>query len=153
MDEAKTEETRETAAPESDTTTAAAVPAPRDTSDEQTAEVLKMLLGLPGHIHRDDALDLLPLASEAVTAGWTVSRLRDHLSRRCDPDRVFNVAAIYRMHLKKLPDAPTGSSGHPAAAAPKCNKCNGSGLAEDPETFLPLGPCECRRAPALATTS
>ncbi|MFF3062353.1 hypothetical protein [Streptomyces sp. NPDC057909] len=55
--------------------------------DEQTAEALEMLLGLPGRMYRDDALDLLPLAGEALTVGWTVSGLRDHLSRRCDPDR------------------------------------------------------------------
>ncbi|MEV7239438.1 hypothetical protein AB0N06_37920 [Streptomyces sp. NPDC051020] len=115
-----------------------------------------MLLGLPGRDRMngaDVAEMLLPLAVEAVAVGWTASKLRSHLARSCDPDRVFDPAAIYRMHLKKLPDAPAGSSAHPAAAAPKCDKCNGSGLAEDPETFLPIGPCECRRAPVLATTS
>ncbi|MFE3995025.1 hypothetical protein ACFXPW_25510 [Streptomyces goshikiensis] len=148
--------TRETAAPEGNPAPAdAEIPAPRDgqAEDERGSELLEMLLGLPGRMHRDDAADLLPLAAEALAAGWTASRLRDHLSRRCDPDRVFNVAAIYRMQLKKLPSAPAGAGAHPAAAAPACSKCNGSGLAEDPETFLPIGPCECRKAPALAVAS
>ncbi|WP_052758107.1 hypothetical protein [Streptomyces yangpuensis] len=149
-------QTRETAAPEDNPAPATAeVPAPRSgqAAEEQPAELLEMLRGLPGRMHRDDAADLLPLAAEALAAGWTVPRLRDHLSRRCDPDRVFNVAAIYRMQLKKLPSAPAGAGAHPAAAAPACSKCNGSGLAEDPETFLPIGPCECRKAPALAAAS
>ncbi|MGW1037882.1 hypothetical protein ACWD4Z_37560 [Streptomyces antibioticus] len=152
----ETETTRETAAPEDNPASAAAeVPAPRDgqVEGEQRSELLEMLLGLPGQMHRDDATDLLPLAVDALAAGWTASRLRDHLSRRCDPERVFNVAAIYRMQLKKLPPAPGGTGAHPAAAAPECSKCNGSGLAEDPETFLPIGPCECRKAPALAAAS
>ncbi|MFE6086017.1 hypothetical protein [Streptomyces virginiae] len=145
--------TRETAAPEGNPApVAAAVPPPRNgqAADEQPAELLEMLLGLPGRMHRDDAADLLPLAAEALAEGWTASRLLDHLARRCDPDRVFNVAAIYRMQLKKLPPAPAGAGAHPAAAAPACSKCSGSGLAEDPETFLPIGPCECRKAPAPA---
>lgn len=148
--------TRETAVPEDNPAPAVAeVPAPRvgQADDEQRSELLEMLLGLPGQMHRDDATDLLPLAVDALAADWTAPRLRDHLSRRCDPERVFNVAAIYRLQLKKLPAAPGGTSAHPAAAAPKCSKCNGSGLAEDPETFLPIGPCECRKAPALAAAS
>ncbi|MFD4178175.1 hypothetical protein [Streptomyces anulatus] len=97
---------------------------------------------------------LLPLASYALAAGWTIPKLCGHLARGCDPDRVFNVVAVYRNHLKKLPPAPAGTgAGHPAAAAPECSKCNGSGLAEDPETFLPIGPCECRKAPTLAVAS
>ncbi|MEU5163376.1 hypothetical protein AB0G74_27720 [Streptomyces sp. NPDC020875] len=150
-----TGETRETAAPENNPASAAVeVPAPRDgqADDGQTAELLEMLLGLPGRdrMNRNEVADmLLPLAVEALAVGWTAPKLRNHLARCCDPDRVFSVVAIYRTHLKNLPSAPAGSGGHPAAAAPKCAMCNGSGLAEDPETFLPVGPCECRRAPAL----
>lgn len=144
--------TRETASPEDNPASAAAeVPAPRD---GQRAELLEMLLGLPGRdrMNREEVADmLLPLASEALAVGWTVPKLRSHLARGCDPDRVFNVVAVYRSHLKKLPQVPAGVGGHPAAAAPECSKCNGSGLAEDPETFLPVGPCECRVAPALAS--
>ncbi|WKK27800.1 hypothetical protein QZH56_37055 (plasmid) [Streptomyces olivoreticuli] len=148
---------RETAAPEDNSAPATAeVPAPRDGhgDDGQRAELLEMLLGLPGRdrMNREEAADmLLPLAVDAVAIGWTVPKLRSHLARGCDPDRVFNVVAVYRSHLKKLPQVPAGAGGHPAAAAPECSKCNGSGLAEDPETFLPTGPCECRRAPALAS--
>ncbi|MEV8107821.1 hypothetical protein [Streptomyces sp. NPDC088135] len=147
---------RETAAPEDNPAPAAAeVPAPRDgqVADEQGAELLEMLLGLPGRdrMGRAEVEEmLLPLAGEALSVGWTVPKLRTHLARGCDPDRVFNVVAIYRNHLKNLPSAPAGAGGHPAAAAPECSKCNGSGLAEDPETFLPIGQCECRKAPALA---
>jgi hypothetical protein len=149
---------RETsAAPEDNPSPGAAgVPAPRDgqADDEPRSELLELLLGLSGRMHRDDAADLLPLAAEALATGWTAPKLRDHLARRCDPDRVFDVTAIYRKHLKRLPAAPAGTGGsHPAAAAPECSKCNGSGLAEDPETFLPVGPCECRKAPALADVS
>lgn len=150
--------TRETAAPEDSPASAAAeVPAPRNSQDdaEQRSELLEMLLGLPGRDrmnHAEVADLLLPLASEAIDAGWTVPQLRNHLARGCDPERVFNVTAIYRSHLKKLPSAPAGTgAGH--RAAPECKKCNGSGLAEDPETFLPIGPCECRKAPALAAAS
>lgn len=150
--------TRETAAPEDNAATAAAgVPSPRvgQAVDEKSGELLEMLLNLPGRMSRDDAMDLLSLAVDALAAGWTTPRLRDHLARRCDPERVFHVVAVYRMHLKKLPAAPTGSGAHRAAAAPECSKCSGSGLAEDPETFLPIGPCECRKPPrpALATAS
>ncbi|MCD9904227.1 helix-turn-helix domain-containing protein [Streptomyces sp. MT29] len=103
---------RETAAPEDDAASAAAeVPAPRRGKAEdggQRAEVLELLLGLPGRMHRDDAVDLLPLATEALATGWTVPRLRDHLARRCDPDRVFDIAAVYRKHLKRLPTARPG---------------------------------------------
>ncbi|WP_371793772.1 hypothetical protein OG285_38440 [Streptomyces sp. NBC_01471] len=148
---------RETAAPEGNPHPAAAeVPAPREgqDGDGEGSEVLSMLLGLPGRMHQDDGLDLLPLAVAAVAAGWTVAGLREYLARRCDPERVFDVAAIYRRHLKRLPQAPAAGVGsHRAAAAPECGKCNGSGLAEDPETFLPVGPCECRRAPAIAAAS
>ncbi|TLQ38991.1 hypothetical protein [Streptomyces marianii] len=152
---AETEKTRETASPEDNPApAAAAVPAPRDGGDEQTAEALAMLVGLPGQMHRDDALDLVPLVDQALAIGWTLPQLRSHLSRKCDPERVFDVAAIYRKHLKRLPDAPAGvGAGHPAAAPLECDKCKGSGLAEDPETFLPIGPCECRKAPALAAAS
>ncbi|MEV7722781.1 hypothetical protein [Streptomyces sp. NPDC088184] len=134
------------------------MPAPRDgqVGDEQRSELLEMLLGLPGRdrMNRGEVAEmLLPLAVDALTVGWTTQQMRNHLARSCDPDRVFNPVAIYRMHLKKLPPAPAGSGGHPAAAAPECSKCNGSGLAEDPDTFLPVGPCECRKAPALAATS
>ncbi|MCT2547401.1 hypothetical protein [Streptomyces atratus] len=148
-----------TAAPGDNPVPAAAeVPTPRDgqVGDEQRSELLEMLLGLPGRdrMNRGEVADmLLPLAVEALSMGWTAPKLRNYLARSCDPDRVFNPAAIYRMHLKRLPPAPAGSGGHPAAAAPECSKCNGSGLAEDPDTFLPIGPCECRKAPALATTS
>ncbi|MFE4061299.1 hypothetical protein ACFXP3_34260 [Streptomyces sp. NPDC059096] len=151
--------TRETAAPEGAPSAAAAeVPAPRDgqTADEQRAELLEMLLGLPGRdrMNRDEVAEmLLPLALDAVVVGWTAPKLRNHLARSCDPGRVFFPTAIYRMHLKKLPSVPAGAGAHPAAAAPECSKCNGSGLAEDPETFLPIGPCECRKAPALAAAS
>ncbi|WP_333737263.1 hypothetical protein [Streptomyces sp. IBSBF 2806] len=132
-----------------------AVPAPRDgqADDGQPSELLEMLLGLPGRerMNRDEVAEmLLPLAVEAIAVGWTAPKLRTHLARGCDPERVYDPAAIYRKHLKKLPPAPASASGHPAAAAPQCSKCNGSGLAEDPETFLPIGPCECRKAPALA---
>lgn len=148
-------ETRETAAPEDNPSQAAEVPSPRDgqADDGLRAELMEMLLGLPGQMHRDDAVDLLPLAVNAVAAGWTVPGLRNHLARRCDPGRVFDVAAIYRKQLKRLPAAPAGTGGHPAAAMPECSKCNGSGLAEDPVTFLPVGRCECRRAPAYTATS
>ncbi|MFI8888276.1 hypothetical protein [Streptomyces sp. NPDC053813] len=150
------DERENSAAPEDNPAPAAAeVPAPRDgqVADEQGAELLEMLLGLPGRdrMGRAEVEDmLLPLAGEALSVGWTVPKLRNHLARGCDPDRVFNVVAIYRNHLKNLPSAPAGAGGHPAAAAPECSKCNGSGLAEDPETFLPIGQCECRKAPALA---
>ncbi|MEU4506828.1 hypothetical protein [Streptomyces sp. NPDC024089] len=154
---APTGTTRETAAPENNPAPAAAgVPRDSQANDEQRSELLEMLLGLPGQnrMNRGEVADmLLPLAVEALAVGWTAPKLRNHLARSCDPDRAFNPAAIYRMHLKKLPPAPAGSGGHPAAAAPECSMCNGSGLAEDPDTFLPIGPCECRKAPALATTS
>lgn len=131
------------------------MPVPRDGQADsgQRLVLLEMLLGLPGRMHRDDAVDLLPLAADALAAGWTVPRLRDHLARRCDPDRVFDVTAIYRKHLKRLPPAPAGTGGHPGAATAACSKCNGSGLAEDPLTFLPTGPCECRKPTSLATAS
>ncbi|MGY4966759.1 hypothetical protein [Streptomyces sp. 900105245] len=147
-------EGRETAAPE-DTPAAAGVPAPRDgqAGGEQRPVLLEMLLGLPGRMHHDDAADLLPLVAEGLAVGWTVPRLRDHLSRRCDPDRVFDVTAIYRKHLKRLPPAPAGTGGHPVGASSACSKCNGSGLAEDPHTFLPIGPCECRQATAPTAAS
>lgn len=157
MGDGSEQDGRETAAPEDDAASAAAeVPAPRRGKAEdggQRAEVLELLLGLPGRMHRDDAVDLLPLVVDALAAGWTVPRLRDHLARRCDPDRVFDVAAVYRKHLKRLPAAPAGTGSRPAAAVAECSKCNGSGLEEDPVTFLPVGRCECRRAPAYATTS
>ncbi|MFI5635085.1 hypothetical protein ACIA8E_38220 [Streptomyces sp. NPDC051664] len=151
--DAGTGQTRETAAPDDKPASAAAgVPAPREGANdsEQTAQVVAMLTGLPGNVHRDDALDLVSLVGEALTVGWTLSQLRGHLSRKCDPERVYDAAAIYRKHLKRLPVASTRTGAHPAAAAPECDKCNGSGLAEDPETFMPIGPCECRMAPVLA---
>ncbi|POG43451.1 hypothetical protein BV881_31880 [Streptomyces sp. ZL-24] len=151
------EDERETAAPEDNPAPAAAeVPGPRvgqAVNGGQHAELLEMLLGLPGRMHRNDAVHLLPLAAEAMAAGWTAPRLRDHLARRCDPERVYDVTAIYRKHLKRLPAAPAGTGSRPAAAVAECSKCNGSGLEEDPVTFLPVGRCECRRAPAYATTS
>jgi hypothetical protein len=156
----ETETTRETAAPEDNPASAVAeVPAPRgdgQADDEHRAELLEMLLGLPGRdrMNRDEVADmLLPLAVDALVVGWTAPKLRNHLARSCDPERVFKPTAVYRMHLKQLPPVPGGAGAHPAAAAPKCSKCNGSGLAEDPETFLPIGPCECRKAPALAVAS
>ncbi|USQ89865.1 hypothetical protein NFX46_39960 (plasmid) [Streptomyces phaeoluteigriseus] len=151
--------TRETAAPEDNPTSAAAgVPAPREgqADDGQRSELLEMLLGLPGRdrMNRDEVAEmLLPLAVEALAVGWTAPKLRTHLARSCDPQRVYDPAAIYRKHLKKLPPVPAGASGHPAATAPQCSKCNGSGLAEDPATFLPIGPCECRKAPVLVAAS
>ncbi|OKJ46860.1 hypothetical protein [Streptomyces sp. CB02115] len=154
-----TDEARETASPEDNRASAAAeVPAPRDgqADNKQRSELLEMLLGLPGRDrmnHDEVTAMLLPLAVESLAAGWTAPKLRNHLARSCDPDRVFNPAAVYRMHLKKLPSAPAGAGGHPVAAAPECSKCNGSGLAEDPDTFLPTGVCECRKAPALTAAS
>lgn len=132
------------------------MPAPRNGQADDETELLEMLLGLPGRdrMNRDEVADmLLPLAVEALAAGWTAPKLRNHLARSCDPDRVFKPTAIYRMHLKQLPSAPAGAGAHSATAAPECSKCNGSGLAEDPETFLPIGPCECRKVPALAAAS
>ncbi|MFD8375306.1 hypothetical protein ACFV2Z_31745 [Streptomyces sp. NPDC059688] len=147
--------TRETAPPCNPAPADAGVPAPRDgqAGGEQRPVLLEMLLGLPGRMHHDDAADLLPLVAEGLAVGWTVPRLRDHLSRRCDPDRVFDVTAIYRKHLKRLPPAPAGTGGHPVGASSACSKCNGSGLAEDPHTFLPIGPCECRQATAPTAAS
>ena len=109
------------------TLAAAGVPAPRGEDSGQAAEVVAMLEGLPGRLHRDDALDLAPLVADALAAGWTLPQLRGHLSRRCDPERVFDVAAVYRKYLKRLPPVPAGVGGHPAAAAPECAKCSGAG--------------------------
>jgi hypothetical protein len=150
---------KDAAAPEGNPASAAAgVPVPREGQADggQRGELLEMLLGLPGRdrMNRGEVAEmLLPLAVDALAVGWTASKLRGHLARSCDPERVYDPAAVYRKHLKKLPPAPAGVGGHLAAAAPQCAKCNGSGLAEDPETFLPIGPCECRKAPALATVS
>ncbi|THA28243.1 hypothetical protein E4198_00055 [Streptomyces sp. RKND-216] len=122
------------------------------TDDERLDDVLSMLSSLPGKPGRHDALDLAPLVMEALEGGmWTLPALRRHLARRCDPDRVFDVGAIYRHQLKRLPDTPpTGD--HPAtisAATRNCDECHGSGFAHDPTTFLPLNPlrpCACRKA-------
>lgn len=157
--EAVTEE-RETASPEDHPTSAdAAVPAQRqdeDTVAAQQAAAAEMLGSLPGRPGRDDVLDLLPLALEALAVGWTLPGLRSHLAAKCDPSRVFDLGAVYRKHLKRLPAAPkAGAAAGPAAASPTCTKCHGSGQAEDPQTFLPIGPCDCRmaKAPAFAAAS
>ncbi|MGW3699063.1 helix-turn-helix domain-containing protein [Streptomyces sp. NPDC005056] len=148
---------RETASPEDSTaaSTAGEVPAPRESADggEQAAQAVAMLVSLPGDVSERAALKLVPLVTDAQAAGWTLLGLRSHLARKCDPDRVRYAPAIYQKHLEELPPAAGSAGAHPAAAAPECDKCNGSGLAEDPETFMPIGPCECRIAPALAGAS
>lgn len=133
---------------------AADVPAPRGRQDDVSAgaETVAMLTSLPGKMHQSDALELAPLVADAEIAGWTLAHLRAHLSRKCDPARVYDVAAVYRKHLKRLPAAPGGAGAPPGAAPPPCGLCNGSGLEEDPLTFLPTGrQCACRRAPVPAS--
>jgi hypothetical protein len=112
-----------------------------------------MLVSLPGDVSERAAFKLVPLVAAAQAAGWTLSGLRTHLARKCDPNRVRYAPAVYEKHLEELPRPGASAGGHAAAAAPKCDKCKGSGLAEDPETFLPIGPCECRKAPTLAAAS
>jgi hypothetical protein len=154
--EVEEERTRETAAPEHDSASAhVGVPAPREGGNdaERTAQVVAMLVSLPGDVSERAAFKLVPLVAAAQAAGWTLSGLRTHLARKCDPNRVRYAPAVYEKHLEELPRPGASAGGHAAAAAPKCDKCKGSGLAEDPETFLPIGPCECRKAPTLAAAS
>jgi hypothetical protein len=128
-------EERDAAAPEGKPASAAAeMPAPRNgqAEDEQRSELLEMLLGLPGRdrMNRDEVAQLLPLAVDAVAVGWTVPRLRSHLARSCDPERVYDPVAIYRKHLMKLPPAWAGAGGreercpdHPARYRRGCLDC------------------------------
>ncbi|WP_369211212.1 hypothetical protein [Streptomyces flavofungini] len=115
------------AAPEDKPAPAAEVPAPRDgqADDEQRAELLEMLLGLPGRerMNRGEVSEmLLPLAVEALVLGWTVARLREHLARSCDPERVYSPVAIYRSLLKKLPPLTAGGTGSGRPAAEMCER-------------------------------
>jgi hypothetical protein len=136
-------ETRETATPEDTPTAASAEGIP-----QQRQEITDMVLSLPGIQATADALDLEPLVLDALAEGWTLPRLRSHLARKCDPSRVFDPCAVYRKHLKRLPE-PT-SAGASGAPREDCQDCQGTGLREDPVTFLPAGKCACRTAPAPA---
>lgn len=114
----------------------------------QRQEITDMIRSLPGKLSEAEARDLEPLVLDALAEGWTLPALHKHLSRRCDPDRVFSPAAVYRKHLKVLPEPSTaGASGIPRK---DCPDCNGSGILEDPKTFLPAGKCDCRATPAMA---
>lgn len=111
-----------------------------------------MLVGLPGEVHPRAAAKLAPLVLAAVADGWTLAQLHTHLSRKCDPTRVRYAPAVYERHLGELPPPEAGALRE--VEAPPCEKCQGSGLIEDPETFLPIGRCDCRRkAPALAAVA
>ena len=115
---------------------------------QQRQEITEMVRSLPGRPVEADARDLEPLVLEALGAGWTLPQLRTHLSRKCDPSRVYDVTAVYRKHLKRLPEpSSTGASGAPRAG---CPDCKGTGIIEDPETFLPTGKCACRTALVMA---
>lgn len=132
--------TRETAAPKDN-----------NAPTGQAAEVADMICSLPGHPGKLDVPDLEPLVLDALAQGWTLKQLRGYLAKRCDPTRVYDVVAVYRKHLKRLPDAPTGNGSAPnGKPAETCTKCHGSGILEDPETFRPTGKCDCRTAPAYA---
>ncbi|MER6684661.1 hypothetical protein [Streptomyces olivaceoviridis] len=140
---------RETAARGKRTVPAARNGSSRAGDEDLRNEAMEMIASLPGSPGRADALDLVPLVLDAVGAGWTLTGLRAHLAKRCDPDRVYALGAVYRKLLKTLPDvAETGPQ--LGAPSPDCPACHGSGVAEDPETFLPAGPCACRTAPAMA---
>lgn len=141
---AEAEKARETAAPKDNHTAApAAAGVP-----QQRQEITSMVMTLPGIQSTAEALDIEPLVLDALEAGWALPHLRSHLARKCDPARVFDVCAVYRMHLKRLPE-PSGAG---ALGAPRkdCSDCQGTGLLEDPVTFLPAGKCACRTAPAMA---
>ncbi|MFJ5851257.1 hypothetical protein [Streptomyces sp. NPDC092903] len=74
-----------------------------------------MLVGLPGVMSEQAAVRLAPLVVAAVAAGWTLDRLRAHLARLCDPERVRYAPAVYEKHLRELP-APPSASGAGAGA-------------------------------------
>ncbi len=141
---------RETAAPRKRTVPAARNGASPAGDEELRNEAMAMIASLPGRPGRADALDLVPLVLDAVGAGWTLTGLRAHLAKRCDPDRVYALGAVYRKLLKTLPDV-AETTPQLGAPSPDCPTCHGSGVAEDPETFLPAGPCACRTAPAMAS--
>jgi hypothetical protein len=139
--QAEASEARETAMPKDNNDQQPAVP-------QQRQEITEMIRSLPGHPGEADASDLEPLVLEALAAGWTLPQLSSHLARKCDPARVFDPAAVYRKHLKRLPKPfSAGASGAPRK---ECRDCNGTGFLEDPETFLPAGKCACRTNPAMA---
>ncbi|MGW0844304.1 hypothetical protein ACWD26_30025 [Streptomyces sp. NPDC002787] len=141
---------REMAAPKKGAVPAARSGSARAGDEERRNEAMAMIASLPGHPSRADALDLVPLVLDAVGAGWTLTALRAHLVKRCDPSRVFALGAVYRKLLKNLPDA-AETAPQLVAPSPDCPKCHGSGVAEDPQTFLPAGPCDCRTAPVMAS--
>ncbi|MFI5752561.1 helix-turn-helix domain-containing protein [Streptomyces sp. NPDC051644] len=132
--EAGTDE-REAAAPEGKNPAAGGgVPGPREEDGAERAELLVMLVGLPGTVSERAALPLVPLAVDALAAGWTLSGLRAYLAGRCDPDRVRYAPAVYEKHLRDLPPArpgrTDGSGGrpgmcerHPAFVAGDCSPC------------------------------
>ncbi|MEU9095916.1 hypothetical protein [Streptomyces sp. NPDC048428] len=115
---------REAAAPEDNPAgTAGGVPGPRENTDsgEQEAQAVTMLVGLPGKVSEQAAQRLVPLVGAAVAAGWTLERLRAHLARLCDPERVRYAPAVYEKHLRELPAAPASSrTGRAAAPAGMC---------------------------------
>ncbi|QKZ20292.1 hypothetical protein [Streptomyces chartreusis] len=141
---------RETATPKKHAVPAARTGASRAGEEELSNEAMDMIASLPGSPGRADALDLMPLVLDAAGAGWTLPALKAHLAKRCDPNRVYALGAVYRKLLKNLPDI-TETAPQVGAPSPNCPTCHGSGVAEDPETFLPAGPCGCRTAPALAS--
>jgi hypothetical protein len=141
---------RETAPPQESAVPAARKGSARAADDDLQNEAMDMIASLPGRPGRADALDLVPLVLDALGAGWTLTALRAHLAKRCDPNRVYALGAVYRKLLKNLPDA-AAMAPQLAAPSPDCPRCHGSGVAEDPETFLPAGPCGCRTAPAMAS--
>jgi hypothetical protein len=142
---------RETAAPKKPTVPAARNGASRGSDDELRNEAMAMITSLPGNPGRADAMDLVDLVLNALGAGWTLPGLRTHLAKRCDPDRVYALGAVYRKLLKTLPDVVETGGPQLGAPSPDCPTCHGSGVAEDPETFLPAGPCGCRTEPAMAS--
>jgi hypothetical protein len=145
-----TGEERERAAAPEDNPPAAGAGVPAQRADaEASAEAVGMLVSLPGEVAERAAVRLVPLVAAALADGWTLEGLRAHLAGKCDPTRVRYAPAIYEKHLDELPPPP-GSAARPSETAADCAMCHGSGLAEDPETFLPIGPCACRQAGALA---
>ncbi|TRV71767.1 hypothetical protein FKN01_31270 [Streptomyces sp. 130] len=127
---------REAATPE-DNPAGAGVPGPREGADDRAA--LTMLTDLPGTVPEAAARKLVPLVRTAVAAGWTMSGLRAHLARLCDPERVRYAPAVYEKHLRELPAAPATGAAHDVGRTVPPGMC-------ERHPAYPEGDCSrCRR--------
>ncbi|MEV0475542.1 hypothetical protein [Streptomyces prunicolor] len=92
---------------------AAAVPGPRTTDEQKTADSVAMLTELPAELGKETVARLAPLAAAAFADGWTVETLRAQLNKRVDVSKIHTpgaLAGLYERALKDLPAAPLAQS-------------------------------------------